>query len=72
MCIYNAGWASRSYFSDNGSTSIEIALKMAFRRFSFDHGILNDDSSERRTELMVRVIDPSSYNFALTGLHISY
>lgn len=31
------GWASRAYFSDNGSTAIEIALKMAFRKFLFDH-----------------------------------
>lgn len=36
------GWASRTFFSDNGSTAIEIALKMAFRKFSFDHGILLD------------------------------
>lgn len=33
------GWATRAYFSDNGSTAVEIALKMAFRKFSFDHGI---------------------------------
>lgn len=51
-----AGWASRVYFSDNGSTAIEIALKMAFRKFSFDHGI--HDAQEcnaegQRTELMV-------------------
>ncbi|OVA10239.1 Aminotransferase class-III [Macleaya cordata] len=36
------GWASRTFFSDNGSTAIEIALKMAFRKFSSDHGILLD------------------------------
>ncbi|KAF3771996.1 Bifunctional dethiobiotin synthetase/7-8-diamino-pelargonic acid aminotransferase [Nymphaea thermarum] len=34
-------WASRTYFSDNGSTAIEIALKMAFRKYSVDHGILS-------------------------------
>ncbi|RAL50843.1 hypothetical protein DM860_015990 [Cuscuta australis] len=34
------GWASRVYFSDNGSTAIEIALKMALRKFLFDHGFL--------------------------------
>ncbi|CAK9162603.1 unnamed protein product, partial [Ilex paraguariensis] len=36
------GWASRTFFSDNGSTAIEIALKMAFRKFVFDHGIVWD------------------------------
>lgn len=36
------GWASRTFFSDNGSSAIEIALKMAFRKFSSDHGILLD------------------------------
>ncbi|KAL9250706.1 hypothetical protein AKJ16_DCAP17606 [Drosera capensis] len=35
-------WASRSFFSDNGSTAIEIALKMAFRKFSTDHGLIDD------------------------------
>ncbi|KIJ57001.1 hypothetical protein M422DRAFT_198361 [Sphaerobolus stellatus SS14] len=29
-----AGWASRAFFSDNGSTGIEVALKMAFRAVS--------------------------------------
>ncbi|EXB94580.1 Adenosylmethionine-8-amino-7-oxononanoate aminotransferase [Morus notabilis] len=62
------GWASRSYFSDNGSTSIEIALKMAFRRFSFDHGILNDDSSERRTELMVLALTGSYHGDTLGAM----
>lgn len=72
MYIHNAGWASRTYFSDNGSTAIEIALKMAFRKFSSDHGILNDNSTERCTQLVVRIIDPSSDYFGLNGLHISY
>lgn len=52
-----AGWASRAYFSDNGSTAIEIALKMAFRKFSVDHGLVpdchEDTTNERSTELMV-------------------
>ncbi|KAH6803183.1 adenosylmethionine-8-amino-7-oxononanoate transaminase [Perilla frutescens var. frutescens] len=36
------GWASRVYFSDNGSTAVEIALKMAFRKFLSDHKVLLD------------------------------
>ncbi|XP_073278124.1 bifunctional dethiobiotin synthetase/7,8-diamino-pelargonic acid aminotransferase, mitochondrial isoform X1 [Primulina huaijiensis] len=35
------GWASRVYFSDNGSTAVEIALKMAFRRFLTDNNLLS-------------------------------
>ncbi|TYK09496.1 bifunctional dethiobiotin synthetase/7,8-diamino-pelargonic acid aminotransferase [Cucumis melo var. makuwa] len=51
-------WASRVYFSDNGSTAIEIALKMAFRKFSIDHGILDSqecNAEAQRTELMLVV-----------------
>ena len=32
------GWASRAFFSDNGSTGIEVALKMALRAYSVRHG----------------------------------
>ncbi|KAL3613901.1 Bifunctional dethiobiotin synthetase/7,8-diamino-pelargonic acid aminotransferase, mitochondrial [Castilleja foliolosa] len=35
------GWASRVYFSDNGSTAVEIALKMVFRKFLSDNDLLN-------------------------------
>lgn len=55
--FHHAGWASRTFFSDNGSTAIEIALKMAFRKFSYDHGILSDgrkdNTASQRVKLMV-------------------
>ncbi|GLI70360.1 hypothetical protein VaNZ11_015135, partial [Volvox africanus] len=35
-----AGWAARVFFSDDGSTAIEVALKMAFRKFLADRGEL--------------------------------
>ncbi|KAK4404549.1 Bifunctional dethiobiotin synthetase/7,8-diamino-pelargonic acid aminotransferase, mitochondrial [Sesamum angolense] len=41
LCSLN-GWASRVYFSDNGSTAVEIALKMAFRKFLSDNKVLLD------------------------------
>jgi hypothetical protein len=57
-----ADWGSRVYFSDNGSTAIEIALKMAFRKFSVDHGLIldchEDATTERSTELMVGTHGP--------------
>ncbi|KAJ6698745.1 ADENOSYLMETHIONINE-8-AMINO-7-OXONONANOATE AMINOTRANSFERASE [Salix purpurea] len=49
------GWASRTYYSDNGSTAIEIALKMAFRKFSFDNGLLSDFPNNTRTDKSVQL-----------------
>ena len=33
------GWASRAFFSDNGSTGMEVALKMALRSFTISSGL---------------------------------
>ncbi|XWS70927.1 hypothetical protein CRYUN_Cryun03dG0092500 [Craigia yunnanensis] len=66
------GWASRVYFSDNGSTAIEIALKMAFRKFSSDHGIflelLENNSAERCIELMVLALKGSYHGDTLGAM----
>ncbi|PPQ99128.1 hypothetical protein CVT24_009318 [Panaeolus cyanescens] len=32
------GWATRAFFSDNGSTGMEVAIKMALRAFSLRQG----------------------------------
>lgn len=32
------GWASRAFFSDNGSTGMEVALKMALRAYTLRNG----------------------------------
>ncbi|KFK27306.1 hypothetical protein AALP_AA8G365300 [Arabis alpina] len=52
------GWASRVYFSDNGSTAIEISLKMAFRKFCVDHATLLDicEATEERKHIEVKVL----------------
>ncbi|KAL0735001.1 hypothetical protein Bca4012_011211 [Brassica carinata] len=52
------GWASRVYFSDNGSTAIEIALKMAFRKFCVDHETLLDfsEAAEEKKHIDVKVL----------------
>ncbi|KAL2977627.1 hypothetical protein AAZX31_13G078000 [Glycine max] len=66
------GWASRTYFSDNGSTAIEIALKMAFRKFSVDHGLIvhchEDTTNERSTELMVLALQRSYHGDTLGAM----
>ncbi|KAL0652617.1 hypothetical protein Bca4012_095308 [Brassica carinata] len=52
------GWASRVYFSDNGSIAIEIALKMAFRKFCVDHETLLEFSEGRdeKKHIVVKVL----------------
>lgn len=38
-----AGWADRVFYSDNGSTAIEIAIKMAFRKYAKDHDLIGSE-----------------------------
>ena len=33
------GWASRVFFSDDGSTAMEVAIKMGMKKYSYDHNI---------------------------------
>ncbi|KAF9484363.1 PLP-dependent transferase [Pholiota conissans] len=42
------GWASRAFFSDNGSTGMEVAIKMALRAFTTrqQHNLNNEEKKE--------------------------
>ena len=40
------GWASRAFFTDNGSTGMEVALKMALRAFSITEEKLTTSSKK--------------------------
>lgn len=66
------GWASRVYFSDNGSTAVEIALKMAFRKFLSDHKVLLDlvssDGNERCVDLKVLALRGSYHGDTLGAM----
>ncbi|KAH9622480.1 hypothetical protein KSS87_015243 [Heliosperma pusillum] len=44
------GWAARAFFSDNGSTAVEVALKMAFRKFLHDHEKVVDFSDQKSNQ----------------------
>ncbi|KAK8619937.1 hypothetical protein V6N13_066433 [Hibiscus sabdariffa] len=57
---------------DNGSTAIEIALKMAFRKFSSDHGIfpelLKNNPADSCQELMVLALKGSYHGDTLGAM----
>lgn len=55
IALIYTGWASRTFFSDNGSTAIEVALKMAFRKSSLDHGIILDSTEANNVEKSIEV-----------------
>ena len=40
------GWADRVYFSDDGSTGMEIALKMAIASSRLRHGVHNEETDQ--------------------------
>lgn len=41
------GWANRVFFSDNGSTGMEVALKMALRAYTSRHGEVISKSEKK-------------------------
>lgn len=62
------GWASRTFFSDNGSTAIEIALKMAFRKFWCDHETILSVSDQKPLEFRVLALKGSYHGDTLGAM----
>jgi dethiobiotin synthetase/adenosylmethionine--8-amino-7-oxononanoate aminotransferase len=50
------GWASRAFFSDDGATGMEVALKMALRAFSVKEGLRTKKNSEFREKETLGII----------------
>ncbi|KAF7978835.1 hypothetical protein HWV62_44633 [Athelia sp. TMB] len=46
------GWASRAFFSDDGSTGMEIALKMALRAYSIQRGESLDAAAQKNLGIL--------------------
>ncbi|KAG7381887.1 hypothetical protein PHYPSEUDO_005503 [Phytophthora pseudosyringae] len=64
------GWASRVYFSDDGSTAVEVALKMAFRKFVLDHKLDYSEfmSDEATGSKMVTLAQANCYHGDTLGV----
>ena len=44
-------WAKRVFLSDNGSTATEVAIKMGFRKFYVNSGMLASDGETRALDI---------------------
>jgi bifunctional dethiobiotin synthetase / adenosylmethionine---8-amino-7-oxononanoate aminotransferase len=49
-------WADRVFFSDNGSTAVEVALKMGLRASELEMGNRNGNAKDERTENNLEVL----------------
>lgn len=60
--VVGGSWASRAFFSDDGSTAVEVALKMAFRKYAVDQGLVFDGKFSNGNDVM----------FGMLGLQEAY
>ncbi len=62
-------WASRVFYSDNGSTATEVGIKMAFRKYYVDSGWVSKDGNQRAKDLLMKGSDslPQLRILALDG-----
>ena len=72
--IAGSDWASRVFFSDDGSTAVEVALKMAFRKFIIDHSIPFEsfDHLEQKENSPTRTREAHTIELGVLGLNDAY
>jgi dethiobiotin synthetase/adenosylmethionine--8-amino-7-oxononanoate aminotransferase len=75
--LVGRGWASRAFFTDNGSTAVEVALKMAFRKYAVDHDMIYNEEFLKQNRKMDADKSGGSGggaqpNFAVLGLQEAY
>lgn len=64
------GWAERVFFSDNGSTAVEVAIKMAFRKYLVDHD-LPIDSNPSTMQLVILAQQNCYHGDTLGTMHVA-
>jgi len=47
------GWASRVFFSDDGSTAMEVAIKMGMKKYCYDRGLVMGEEGEEEGDTTV-------------------
>ena len=64
------GWADRVFFSDNGSTAVEVGIKMGFHKYMMDHGLLSKTEEELEKEkFLVLALDGSYHGDTLGAMN---
>ena len=65
------GWASRVFFSDNGSTAVEVGIKMALRKYMHDHALMGEtDQALEALEFGILGLDGSYHGDTLAAMDV--